>query len=344
MVTRIERKRGRIMLSLQAVLLLAVAQAHAGMWTFEGRKYYEPLIAGVREPHISALALAKATRMDYMVRNTSPRRVWDIDVGAELPLAGWESEDSVQGRVSPGELGFGFWIPIDFHMIEDFVDNSAPIVNTDYRFGVMAKVERGLRVGEWLGVRLHVGHESTHLGDEFSTVGRRTFPRSFERINVSWEYLDLGILYERQAWSLRGGITSTLPFGDSYYQVGPGTVTESPLGVVTESQNSVDPYVGAEREFQREVFADRSGVGYVAYASAELRWRSVYDYHKESATSREQRQVSVNLILGLRKGGDAKGFGRTSPFFRFYRGVNPHGQFRNQRNYTEIGLGVRLVR
>jgi hypothetical protein len=331
------------MVPLAILLLTQIPTAQAGTWSFEGRKYYEPLIAGVREPQIGALALARATRMNFMVRNNSPRRVWDIDVGAELPLAGWESEDSVQGRVPSGATGIGLWVPIDLHVIEDFVDDSAPIVNTDYRFGVMAKLQRGLRQGEWLGVRIFVGHESTHLGDEFSIVGRRTFPRSFERVNVSWEYLDVGALYERQAWSVRAGVTSTLPFGDSYYQVGPGTITESPLGVVTESQNSVDPYVGADREFQTEFFIDRNGVGYLIYGSTEVRWRTIYDYHKVRPDAAEQRQVSGNVIVGLRKAGDAKGLGRASPFVRYYHGVNPHGQFRNQKNYTEIGIGVRLV-
>lgn len=221
-------------LLLVQLLLLPAQAARASMWTFEGRKYYEPLTAGVREAQISALALAKATRMDFMVRQDSPRQVWDIDVGAELPVIGWESEDSIQGRVPAGEWGFGLWIPIDFHMIEDFVDNSAPIINTDYRFGVMAKLQHGWNQGEWVALRVFVGHESTHLGDEFSIVGKRTFPREFERINVSWEYIDVGVLYEREASSFRIGATSTLPFGDSYYQTGPGTITESAVGPVTE--------------------------------------------------------------------------------------------------------------
>ena len=29
---------------------------------------------------------------------------------------------------------------------------------------------------------------------------------------------------------------------------------------------------------------------------------------------------------------------------RVYHCVNPHGQFRNQKNFTELGIGVRLVR
>src|SRR5262249_11210399 len=129
-------------------VFLSVAFASFGAdsdwWWFTDKSYYDPLIAGVREPHISALALAKADRMAFMVKPDSPRRVWDIDVGAELPIAGREPASSVGPRMGPGRTGFGFWIPIDFHMIEDFVDHSAPIVNTDYRFGVMFKLQHGL--------------------------------------------------------------------------------------------------------------------------------------------------------------------------------------------------------
>ena len=74
--------------------LLLSSNSHAQgqkRWTFEDRPYYPPLIAGVREPQVSALALAWADRMAFMVSDQSPRRVWDIDLGAELPLAGWES-------------------------------------------------------------------------------------------------------------------------------------------------------------------------------------------------------------------------------------------------------------
>lgn len=319
-----------------ALSLMLPPPAQAGKWAFEGRKYYDPLTAGVREPHISALALARVTKMAFMVEDDNPRFAWDIDLGTELPLFGWESEDSLEGRVSEGEFGIGLWVPIDFHMIEDFADESAPIINTDYRFGGMVKLQYGLSANEWLAMRIFAGHESTHLGDEFSISGQRTFPRSFERINVSWEFLDVGLLYERETWSVRGGVTTTLPFRDSYYETGPGTVTQSPIGPVTESMNWIDPYTGFDAVCEKPKWT--------TYFSGELRWRTVYDYHKIHPGEAEDRQPSVNLIVGLKKTGDDKGFGRASPFGRFYYGVNPHGQFRNQKDFKEFGIGLRLAR
>jgi hypothetical protein len=339
-----------IVLSLGLLLFACNSRAEGQdqkWWTFEDRQYYEPLIAGVREPHIGALALAWADRMPFMVSDQSPRRMWDIDMGAELPLVGWESRSDDQGTLPEGAVGFGIWLPVDFHMIEDFVDESGPIVNTDYRFGLMAKLRRGLADQRAWAVRVFVGHESTHLGDEFSIVGQRRFPREFERVNVSWEFLDIGGLYEWPAWgsswNARLGATMTLPFQDTYYSTDPGSITQSPRGPVTESKNWIDPYAGLEVT-REEIFHTKHNVGYDLYLSTEVRWRSVYDYHKTRPDAAEDRQASLNLILGVKENGRGRAIGRVSPFVRFYDGVNPHGQFRNQKDFTEMGIGLRLVR
>lgn len=316
-------------------LLLALSPvANAQPWSFENRAYYDPLIAAVRDPHISALVPVRFDRMAMMVENDQSRLGWDIDVGAELPIVGYDFGE---------EGGVGLWIPIDFHMIEDFVDESAPIVNTDYRFSGMLKYRRELGDNRAFAARLQFGHESTHLGDEFSIHAQQHSPATFERINVSWEYLDLGALYawsvNETTWNARGGVTMTVPFGDSYYQTGPGSITTP--GGLTESKNWWDPYLGLELTRNGALFHET----YDLYASSELRWRSVYNYHKVNPDSSEERQASVNLIVGIKKNGTGKGgVGRASPFVRFYRGVNPHGQFRNQKDFTELGIGVRLVR
>ena len=74
------------------------------------------------------------------------------------------------------------------------MDDSNPIINTDYRFGGMLTIEYGLGGDRWLGGRVTGGHEHTHLGDECSAAGQREFPNTYERINVSWEFLDIGLL------------------------------------------------------------------------------------------------------------------------------------------------------
>lgn len=324
-------------LTLLLVLWPYPVSAQAQWWSFEDRRYYEPLIAGVREPHLSALFLAVGDPMEFQVSNDDPRMIWDIDVGGELPVVGWESDATESGRVPTDEFGVGLWIFLDFHMIEDLSDRSGPIVNNDYRFGGMFKAQHGLSTDEWLAARLQFGHESTHLGDEFSIVGQREFPTTFERINVSWEYVDLGVLYERlrsgRVTALRGGVTANLR--SSYYSTDADSITESPRGPVTPSKNRFDPYLGADILWE-EVLAGSWDV----YLSGELRWRTVYDYHKQDPEDSEDRQASLNLIVGTKVNGEY----RASPFLRFYHGANPHGQFRNQKDYSELGIGLRLVR
>jgi Protein of unknown function (DUF1207) len=306
-------------------------------WSFDDRRYYEPLIAGVREAHLSALFLAAGDPIEFQVSDDDPRMIWDIDVGGELPVVGWESAASESGRLDEHEWGIGLWIPLDFHMVEDLSDRSGPIVNNDYRFGGMLKAQCGIARGQWLSARLHSGHESTHLGDEFSIVGQRQFPTTFERINVSWEYLDLGLLYERlgrgRFYSVRGGVTANVR--DSYYETARSSITESRRGPVTPSTNRLDPYAGGEITWDQKLLEK-----WDIYISGELRWRSIYDYHKRRPDAAEDRQASVNLIVGIKANGENK----ASPFLRYYHGVNPHGQFRNQKDYSEIGLGIRLVR
>ena len=314
-------------------------------WVLEGRRYFDPLPAGVREAQVNALALAMADRVSFLRDDKDPRQVWDIDLGVEMPVLGWESDGSESGTVANGGWGAGGWIFISFHMMEDFIDDSSPIINTDYRFGAMVKVQLDLGNQSWLGFRGMVGHESTHLGDEFSIRAQEAFPDTFERINVTWEYVDLAALWKKVAgtwiWSARGGLTATVPFGKSYYSTDAASVTDSPIGPVTPSKNSVDPYAGAtlEKEGLERIGLPEDWSGYV---SGEARFRSVFDYHKTDPESSEDRQISINVIGGL-KSVEGGVMGRVSPFVRFYHGVNPHGQFRDQKCFTLLGVGLRLA-
>ena len=57
------------------------------LWCFESRSYFDPLAAGVREAHVSALALGLAKRMDFMVDDRTWRRVWDVDLERRSPCS-----------------------------------------------------------------------------------------------------------------------------------------------------------------------------------------------------------------------------------------------------------------
>ena len=175
---------------IAAVALVAMVPTTAdgqslNMWTFKDLPYYEPLMAEPRAARMEVTIPAWAKQFPHS-EETGTRFAWQVTLGREAPIIGVRSE-RVDGRVGKGEWGLGVWTPISFHMIEDFKDESAPIVDTDYRFGAMVKFQYGLKEDLWLGIKfVPWAHERTHLGDEYTIIALRQ--PDFERVNPSFEY------------------------------------------------------------------------------------------------------------------------------------------------------------
>jgi hypothetical protein len=338
-----------------ALGMLLVPRAAAGqgrdcllMWrlrafTLQNREYFDPLIAEPRAANIKVVFPAWADTF----RHGAPggelgRRVWDISLGKEIPIHGCEKGDGRTRRLAPGEWGVGLWLPISFHMVEDLADESAPIVNTDYRFAGMLKAQWALRGSRYLGVRyVFAGHESTHLGDEFSLAAQRRGD-GFERINVSYEYWELAGSFEQQArrsaYRLRAGAITLFHPDRGYYSA---DTAETNGRVVLGSTNAVEPYVGAE--WVSSVAIRPPLLDLAPYVSADVRLKTVYDYHKSDADAAEDREWSVNVMVGLKRP-EKRYLERGVPnlFAQFYHGVNPHGQFREQRSWSMVGLGIHV--
>ncbi|MBL8140899.1 MAG: DUF1207 domain-containing protein [Acidobacteria bacterium] len=301
-------------------------------WIFENRNYFNPLVAEPRAAQITLLALAWSKEFPYQVEPGS-RRVWDVSLGKEIPIVGWESARLVNDIRSSGEWGAGLWIPVSFHMVEDFKDDSNPIINTDYRFGAQVKFRRDFDAGR-LGLKLQAGHESTHLGDEFTLHASSTHP-DFERINVSYEYWEYGVSWEGEitarsiAWKVVHGGTRVI--GDGYYST---SLLEPGGRTIPASRRRYEPSAGVE-------ITSTDGEGWHPYLSIDARLRNIYDYHRASPDVPEDRQWSVGGVLGLRNEA-TKPNERGVPdlILRGYWGVNPHGQFRSQRSHWQIGVGI----
>jgi Protein of unknown function (DUF1207) len=280
------------------------------------------------------LAFAYSKEFQYQV-NRGNRRVWDISLGKEIPIVGWESKRSGGNELEPGAWGAGVWIPVSFHMVEDFKDESNPIINTDYRFGGQVKLQRAFENQRFLGFKLQVGHESTHLGDEF-TLHATTTHADFERINVSYEYWEYGISWEFLTeaapleWKIRhGGIRL---FGDDGFYS--DHLLEPDGREIAPSRYNFEPSFGVEA-------TPTQGRGWHPYGSVDLRLRTVYDYHKPNRETPEDRQWSVSAAVGLRNGAFRKTERGIPDFvFRYYYGVNPNGQFRSDAKYWQVGVGI----
>jgi hypothetical protein len=300
-------------------------------WMLADRIYYEPLLAEQRAARIFLLFPGWSQKFPHS-QDGSDRFAWQVALGREIPIVGWQSERVGLARFSRGKWGVGLWIPISFHMIEDFKDESNPIVDTDYRFGMMAKFQVGLTERSWLSVRfVPWAHESTHLGDEYTILAAAQ--PDFERINVSYEYREYGISYE---WSLGNRSLLTVRHGgislwgdDGYYSnhlLGSTTPTLSPSG------KNYEPSFGVEYRLPRSGTTGRQLI-----ASVDFRSRLQYSFH-HPASGEERRRPTWTIAVGRTAVEGDRTFLR-SYFGYFTRGVNPFGQLREQYPYWAAGIG-----
>lgn len=127
---------------------------------------------------------------------------------------------------------------------------------------------------------------------------------------------------------------------------GVGWYTEShllyPLGaVIAPSRRNYEPYGDVEFTYALPGKQGRPSAT-SAIVSIDIRDRTVYQY-QPVLTHEEPSEISVNSMIGLRYKRMAEGLtGRISPtlYLRYYHGVNPNGQFRNQPRFTLYGLGI----
>jgi hypothetical protein len=312
----------------------------AHTYAFTDLPYYEPLRAEPRAARILILFPAWSKAFPN-VQNGGNRFAWQIVLGKELPLVARSNESVNANVLRAGKWGVGLWLPLSFHMIEDFKDESNPIVDTDYRFGFMVKAAYGVTDKVRLNFRLVPwAHESTHIGDEY-TIHALTMNPTFERVNVSYEYHEYGISLEGRPGGnadlvLRtGGIS---PWNNKgYYDT---NLLGSTVGTLTPSQHVFEPSVGGEYR------AGAISSGWLhallkkrqPYLSIDTRDKLVYNYH-QTPTSPEERQWSWSAQIGATVPNNTKGEVLKQYFLQFYSGVNPYGQLRSQKDYWSLGIG-----
>jgi len=336
--------------ALIAGLLLShlTAAGQERKWLFRDRAYFEPLVADPRAAQTSVLFPASSGSVPFAA-NPGRHLAWDISLGREIPIVGWQSsrQSADELGVPQRSFGVGLFLPISFHMIEDLgKDESRPILNTDYRVSGMLKAQWGLPE-KWGPVRyghaglryVFLGHESTHLGDEFTLAATRIHGALFQRVNVSYEYWELGGSFEpnfltdgRLRIKVRGGVIRLYDQRKGWYD----TRLLQPFGeTVAPSRRNFEPYFGAELSLQPE------GNGFAPFVSLDFRDRTVYGYARKSPDEPEETEASINLIVGVHQVRDDAAI-YPSYFVRYYHGVNPAGQFRSQKNYQLFGIGVRF--
>ena len=348
---------------LTAILTSLLVSGAAGeafsqkpMWVLENHGYYDPVLADPRAAQSTVLFPAIADSFPFAVEERRSL-VWDISVGHEFPVVGFSRQRGTESPtgVPGGGFGFGLWFPLSFHVAEDLgKDPSNPILNTDYRFGGLVKAQWGLADDRafWstahVAAKLQFGHESTHIGDEFTLGALRVHPAEFIRVNVGYEYFEIGSAFEPNLGA-DGRYQLKLRVGDIWlWHPDKGWYSRrvlQPYGLfIAGSERTHEPYV------QFELYRAPAGDSHLGFiGSVDLRNRTIFQYRQAADENQtnppEPTEWSINMIGGVRqlRSGSSM-FGRITPtyYLRFYHGVNPNGQFRSQSGFTEFGFGVHL--
>lgn len=267
----------------------------------------------------------------------SHRVLLNIQLGLELPLIGGESE---LWRWYVG-------LPMAMDMMNDFFEkNTAPVMNTDYWFGM--RVEALYRLpARWpknIAVRiLPIFHESTHIGDEVALGIAYDDPAEFYRINVSYEAWEITIgldeweTKDSNAFNLRIGLGGRWN-SDGYYS----TPNEAELGTGRNPEDVIPSRGNMEYfgQFNAVVVSGFPAIGkWVFQGGFELRNRILFDYF---STDMERRVWTVDSTLGWYLYPEELAGRRLGFYLKFLGGQNPQGQYREQDGYFVFGAGFSL--
>jgi hypothetical protein len=249
-------------------------------------------------------------------------------------------------------------LPVAFHLYWDAFGDNAPILNTDYTFGFDLSGRVALWTNTEQRVGVYWGHISTHIGDEYTISARSesgAFP--FDRVNVSYwpsrlnvsnRWYGKGVVGERPFVQVAAEAEhSCLPFAgcesEDYYQLFPGEADPSRVPLIgpgTEGSVSVEGRLFPKRKESGLATEPKLRPSAFAWGASVAR-RRVFPYHSESSKA---WVPAVDLIVGYGVGvRPVVGARQVLMYARYYRGPNPYGQFRNQRDNYFAGIGAMLT-
>jgi hypothetical protein len=304
---------------------------------FATRAWFQPLIAEPRGAQTQFYLWGQAKSFPYM-SGGSHINLWEVNVGKELPVGAFEKGATDGSLLDCHGWGLGLWVPGSLHLIANTGEMSVPILNQDYRMAIAVKLAHAVTPRDLVSIKAQLGHESTHLGDEFVVQAIETYGDDFLRVNVSFEYLEIGVDWQRflgasrqHSIAVRGSAVQSMGFGGA-----PGWYSPQASNgrFIYTSAVNFEPGVGAE-------YLPQGTHGWRPFVSYDGRLRTVYDYQKTSADQREDRQFSSSLVVGLRQLGWANR-GMPDVIGKAYYGVNPHGQFRSQPGFWIVAVGLLL--
>jgi hypothetical protein len=252
--------------------------------------------------------------------------------------------------------GLAVSLPLSVHVLEDMFDPvTAPVINTDYRFGsARIRAIRNFSGNDFIKnisfSWLPIFHECTHLGDEIIIYRMNdTFP--ITRINVSYEYTEFQITINdpdadretRHSFRL-GGLYRISSRGLGWFSVRKGVETLSDLNIPASNYRA-EYYAEYQYQRTRGFLASKRFVNLISF---EVRNRLRYGYplYKkvdnvwETTEIKEKMQLNFNLYLGYKFYPRSNNTHSIGLFLHGYRGLNPYGQLRNYPGYPFFGLSL----
>ena len=311
---------------------------------FRQRTFGEYFVSDIYAPYANLSIGYWTNSVEYNIdstRNSANLPLVEMSLGAEIPVGVW----------SKGDHSLSFSFPFNFQLWLDLFENvTAPVLNTDYRVGAelnyLFQIRRGFIKN--LGVKfIPVLHESTHIGDEV-TLYRVSNEFPIRRVNVSYEVMEIAFQLNDpmeeivENLSMKLGARFLLNPGEGWY-----TATEADADTlkVASSQRWIEPYL--QLEYQKpDGFLSTKKIMFLLSGDIRMRIKFGYPYYTyednmliENANS-ESYFPSVNTLLGWKYKNVDNEVSQLGFYFRFYYGINYHGQFRNHDQFKFMGICV----
>ena len=331
------------------ILVLAFSQlipssAWAQGYFMEDFQYFRPIVADVRTSQ-NHFRLYRAGEVPFS-NSTSQGDHWFVDgsFGERFSLLGYNFSTANQ---EPLRIpGVSLFVDGASHLLIDLNTESRDVINADYRIGLGVAVRTPF--ARFLAFQYRFFHESSHIGDEYTLFASRQ--PSFRRYNVSYEANELYVAIDHRASPLGSGLPQPRI---SYMRAFAGfrhlntdrydgfTGLFEPVSpVLLVGQNEY--HVGGELYFRAWQLPDqRPDAGWWSRLLAFQNWVIATDFKRENryGSQEPERTWSINVVLGLIYG---EGFGLTGERavryeVSYYNGVNPHGQFR-QDKLSYVGI------
>jgi hypothetical protein len=150
---------------------------------------FRPLLADVKEPRFAASIQRVSYDPGLLSTQATGEGIWagEVSLGTILGLYGWRSPRSCNGV----QFGFSGGVFSQFNL--DAV--SVPLTNSDFTFGVPVTFRADMFSG-----RIHLYHQSSHLGDEFIL-----FNPQIERTDFGFEIIEAILSLQDNWWRVYGG-------------------------------------------------------------------------------------------------------------------------------------------